>query len=327
MRSPTLGMGAAALLVSVALCGATELVAPGASFSPHDLTAPLAGPEFDQNPLFRLDDAGNVYHLDSSFGRIRVNGQDTNWHPDSNRPRFLVSPAGDVYYENSYGRLCRNGGSYGYDFRRPGDFHIDDAGNLYWVKDWVDEEIHRNSWGTGYEIAQGSGWHVYRDGTVAWIDQDQQLHLNGSVAPIPLQPGLFYRDHRGDFWYVVHIGAGRWRLLRYDRSSGQIDLMGMLRSFQDFTMDHEGVVWFGSVEGRIVRDGMDTGFGGYALKLDGAGHCYHLKEDVLHRDGQSLGYHVDGYFDVTRDGDVFWIQDSGSGRLYRNDQLLPFRVR
>ncbi len=323
-----------AALLSLAVPGPSAALDPG-SFPPGILV-PLAAVETDAapeaershwNPPFRLDGAGRVFHL-TSWGRIAIEGSETYWQPDRDHDEFLVSRGGQAFYTDSFGKLSVDGASLGQNWIREHDFRIDDAGNVYTVKDWVGQEILVNGSGTGYEIQPGSAFDVDGQGRIAYVAKaDGHLHIDGDKAPVDLFPGSFLRDGNGDYVYTVRNPPNRWRLLRYRAGSGQIEFLAMLPRRDHFAVDAQGRVLWSDFAQQIHRDGTDTGWRGFGFRLDGAGNVYHLQGGIVHKNGRSLGQPGAEWLDVTPSGTVVSLTDAASGVVYRDGQKLPFRVR
>jgi hypothetical protein len=193
---------------STAAYAVTPPIGAALPVEPVVLGTPVEG----NNPSFRLDARGNVYHLDSSWGRIYKNGRNTGYSPDDWHDRFVVTPGGAVVYEDSYGKLRKNGSNLGANFRREGQFATDDAGSVYWVKDFAGEEVYKDGYATGYEIRDNSPFSVSPEGVVEWIDDDGILHLNDESTGRKLRPGSFVRDPSGRFYFLAHVNGSRYRL-------------------------------------------------------------------------------------------------------------------
>lgn len=295
--------------------------APGAALPVDPMASqPLA----KANPSFRLDARGNVYHLDPSFGRIHKNGRSTGYSPDDWHDRFLVTPRGDVVYEDSYGKLRRNGANMGANFRREGDFAVDDAGRVYWVKDFTGEEIYRNGSATGYEIRDNSPFAVTPEGLIQWVDEDGELHLGEDATGLKFRPGSFVRDPAGRYYYLAHVGGSRFRLLRHDPATGQVRFLGILVRRHLLARSATGDVWHLSHTGHLHRNGKNTQLLATDFRLDGQGRVYRLFQGQIHRGSRPLGYQPHGHWDVSRNGAVVYVGEDGD--VYRNGQSLGFEL-
>lgn len=281
------------------------------------------GTAFD--PPFRLDDAANVFHI-AGDGRIHRNGQPTRWRPGEQTPRFLVAGEDGVVYEDPQGRLRRRGLSLGYRDYRKGSYCLGPDGEIYWVRQRGGEQIFRNGWGTAVKIQPGSRFDVLPDGTLAWIDVDGKLWLDESPASRNLEPGLFLQDRRGDLYYVARVGPTRWRVVEVDGRTGEERYRTTIPRPDLLKLGSDGLVWYPSTEGKILRDHRDTGFRGQEFRLDSRDRCFHLHQGSLHRDGEDLGIVPQGWFDVGAQGEVVWIGDEELGTIYRDGQELGFQL-
>lgn len=308
----------AAALAPAALAAATPV---GAAL-PAEATAvrPLGG----HNPSFRLDARGNVYHLDGSFRRIHRNGRSTGYSPDDWHDRFLVTPGGDVVYEDSYGKLRRNGSNLGANFRREGDFAVDDSGAVYWVKDFAGQQIYREGSATGYEIQDGSAFAVTGAGQVQWIDEDGVLRLDDAAAGFSLQPGSFVRGPQGYCYYTVHVNGARHRLLRLDPDNGQVTFVAILVQRHLLQQAPNGDVWYLDHTGTLHRNGQATSLQAVDFRLDGDGGVYRLWQGELYKGTRALGYHPQGHWDVSRNGAVVYVGEDDE--VYRNGSSLGFEL-
>lgn len=313
---------AATLAVALAPVCLAVSPPPGAML-PAEPTA--SQPVAAGNPSFQLDARGNVYHLDASFGRIHKNGRSTGYTPDDWHDRFLVTPGGDVVYEDSFGKLRKNGANLGANFRREGQFAADDAGNVYWVKDFAGEEIYRNGYATGYEIQDGSPFAVSPEGVVQWVDEDGVMHLDDQPAGVSLRPGSFLRDPAGRYYYMVHVNGSRFRLLRLDPESGQVEFLAILVRRHFLRRSADGDVWHLDHTGTLHRNGQATSLKAVDFRLDGQGRVYRLWQNQLHRGTQPLGYQPRGHWDVSRGGAVVYVGEYRD--VYRNGQNLGFELR
>lgn len=277
-------------------------------------------------PPFKVDGQGNVYHIDS-FGRIAVNGSSTGWYPERDRGHFEVTRDGDVYYFDSFGRLCRNGAEVGQSWIRKGEFQLDGAGNLYTVKDWVDDEILRNGSETGYEIQKGSPFSVDDAGRVAYFDEATgKLEVDGVEVGEQFMPGMFKLAANGDVYWAQRLQHGT-RLFRWKKSSGQHVFMSDLSRLDHFGFDAAGNLWYTDSALRVFKNGSPTGWRGFGFGLDAAGNLYTAFDDQIMKNGQPTGWTCRGHYDVAADGDVVHVVDPVRGKIARNGALLSFEVQ
>lgn len=276
-------------------------------------------------PPFQVDGQGDVYYIDS-FGRIAVNGSSTSWYPERDRGRFEVTRAGDVFYFDSFGRLCRNGAEVGQSWIRKGEFQLDGAGNLFTVKEWVDDEILKNGSETGYEIQKDSPFAVDDEGRVAYFDEASgKLEVDGVEVGEQFMPGMFKLAPGGDVYWAQRLQQGT-RLFRWKKSTGQHVFLSDLSRFDHFGFDAQGDLWYTDSALRVFKNGKPTGWRGYGFGLDAAGNLFTAFDGQIFKNGQATGWTCQGHYAVSAGGDVVHLVDPVRGRIARNGSLLSFEV-
>ncbi|MBI3891712.1 MAG: hypothetical protein HY303_09310 [Candidatus Wallbacteria bacterium] len=276
---------------------------------------------------FWLDGQGRVFTIDS-YGRIAIDGGSTSWSPDRQNLDLHVAETGDAFYTDSYGRLCRNGSELGYSWIRPHYFKVDGDGDVYTVKDWVTQSIQRNGGDTGYEIQNGSGFVVDREGRLYYTSaKNGNLWISGSDTGHALDRDDFVVSPGGDLYFANHLPPNRHQLFRYRPGAENSQHVAFLASYRGFAIDRRGNLYVAEQGWRITKNGQDTGWRGPAVHLDGAGNCYFQDQNGrICRNGQPTGYTAQGVMEVAANGDIVYVPDISSGELYKNGRALGIRI-